>query len=144
MKKKIHNILLMETIFLCQYVIFYHHTYFLESAHHMKLKLFILTNHVLHISILYPFQFSSQFSLFPFVFLSSLIFTFICGKGSDPTKTVQQHLLNFERKEATFFCTELPIAVAVYPISVLLNMFSQAAFIFREPQAKSQQVSRKG
>lgn len=95
------NILLMETLSL---LLFRHCTYFLQSAYHMKFKLFILTNHVRHTFIPYPFQFS-QFSLFPF------FSTFQSGKGSDPTKTngsAHNHLLLvFARKETTFFALNL-------------------------------------
>lgn len=95
------------------FLLFCDRTYCLESAYHMKFKLFILINHVLHISILYPFRFSSWFSLFPVLFLPSLVFTLTCGKGSDPTKTAgsaHNHvLLIFERKETTFFALNYPL-----------------------------------
>lgn len=61
-------------------ILFCHHAYFLAFAYHMMFTLFILTNHVVQISNLYPFQFSSSFLLFPFLFLPSLIFTLIYEK----------------------------------------------------------------
>lgn len=40
-----------------------HHTYSMESTYYMKCKLFTLTQHPLHSSILYLFQYASLFSL---------------------------------------------------------------------------------
>lgn len=98
----------------------------------MKFKLFILTNHVLHISILYPFQFSSRLSLFLFLFLPSLIFTLTCGKGSDPTKTAgsaHNHLLPiFERKE-TFFALNYPLGWQSIPSLSVEHIFPSCIHI---------------
>lgn len=49
-----------------------HYTCSLESANHMKFKLLIPINHVLHISIPYLFPFSSQFLFFPVSSFSSI------------------------------------------------------------------------